>query len=123
MNFCELADAAIISCTGLFDDETETPDDYTEMLTEARDMGIPMVCANPDVRAKRGDQLIYCGGALAQLYEKLGGETIYTGKPHEPIYRLSRAWLREVTGYDITNDRVLAIGDNTQVMRLSSKRF
>ena len=122
MNFCDLADAAFISCTGLFDDENETPDDYVEMLTEARDMGIPMVCANPDVRAKRGDQLIYCGGALAQLYEKLGGETIYTGKPHEPIYRLSRAWLREVTGYDITNDRVLTIGDNIHTDLLGAQR-
>lgn len=122
MNFCELEDAAFISCTGLFNDETETPEDYIEMLTKARDSGIPMVCANPDIRAKRGDQLIYCGGALAQVYEKMGGETIYTGKPHEPIYRLSRAWLREVTGYDITADRILAIGDNIHTDLLGAQR-
>lgn len=122
MNFCDLEDAAFISCTGLFDDEIETPDDYLQMLTAARDYGIPMVCANPDIRAKRGSQLIYCGGALAQLYEKLGGETIYTGKPHEPIYRLSRAWLREVMGYDITADRVLAIGDNIHTDLLGAQR-
>lgn len=112
MNFSDLADAAFISCTGLFNDDTETPDDYVGLLTEARDQGLPLVCANPDVQVKRDGKLIYCGGALAQLYEKLGGEVIYAGKPHPPIYRLCRAWLREILGYDLANDRVLAIGDN-----------
>lgn len=122
LHFAELADASFISCTGLFDDETETPEDYREMLSGARDMGIPMICANPDVRAKRGDQLIYCGGALAQLYEKIGGEVVYTGKPHEPIYRLSRAWLHELLGYELTRDRVLTIGDNIHTDLLGAQR-
>lgn len=112
LNFSDLEDAEFISCTGLFDDENETPDDYVELLTQARDMGLPMVCANPDVRVKRDGKLIYCGGALAQLYEKLEGEVIYAGKPHNPIYRLSQAWIEEIAGYDVPKDRVLAIGDN-----------
>ena len=122
MHFSELGDAQFITCTGLFDDENETPDDYVDMLTEAREMGIPLICANPDVQAKRGDKLIYCGGALAQLYEKLGGETIYAGKPHEPIYRLSRAWLRELLGYDMTADRILTIGDNVHTDLLGAQQ-
>ena len=77
MNFSQLGDAAFISCTGLFDDDNETPDDYVELLTEARDMGIPLVCANPDVQVKRDGKLIYCGGALAKLYEKLGLSLIH----------------------------------------------
>ncbi|MBC6403593.1 MAG: TIGR01459 family HAD-type hydrolase [Hyphomonadaceae bacterium] len=112
MHFSDLEDAAFISCTGLFDDENETPDDYVDLLTEARDMGLSLVCANPDVRVKRGDRIIYCGGALAQLYEKLGGNVVYAGKPHPPIYRLCRAWLTEVSGYEIPRDRVLTVGDN-----------
>ena len=112
MHFSDLDDAAFISCTGLFDDDTETPDDYIDLLSEALDMCLPLVCANPDVQVRRGDKTIYCGGALAQLYEKIGGEVVYAGKPHPPIYRLSRAWVREIAGYDIPNDRVLAIGDN-----------
>ncbi len=112
MNFSDLEDAAFISCTGLFDDDTETPEDYVDLLNQALDQGLPLVCANPDVKVKRGDKVIYCGGALAQLYEQLGGQVIYAGKPHEPIYRLSRAWLNEISGYEITKDRVLAIGDN-----------
>jgi len=112
MNFSALEDAEFISCTGLFDDDVETPDDYRGLLSEAADMGLSMVCANPDVRVKRGGKLIYCGGALAQLYDQLGGKVIYAGKPHSPIYDLSRAWVEEIAGYDIPRDRILAIGDN-----------
>jgi len=81
-------------------------------LSEARDLNLPLICANPDVKVRRGDKIIYCGGALAQLYEKIGGEVVYAGKPHSPIYRLSRAWLEEVSGYMPAKDRVLVIGDN-----------
>jgi len=112
MHFSALEDASFISCTGLFDDETETPDDYRTMLNEAADMGLSMVCANPDVQVKRDGKIIYCGGALAQLYDKIGGKVIYAGKPHPPIYELSRAWIEEIAGYDIPKDRVLTIGDN-----------
>ena len=112
MNFSELKDAEFISCTGLFNDDEETPDDYKQMLSEAADMGLSMVCANPDVRVKRDGKVIYCGGALAQLYDQMGGKVIYAGKPHPPIYELSRAWVEEIAGYDIPKDRILAIGDN-----------
>jgi len=112
MHFSALEDAAFISWTGLFDDDVETPEDYRNLLNEAADMGISMVCANPDVQVKRDGKLIYCGGALAQLYDEIGGKVIYAGKPHSPIYELSRAWVEEIAGYDIPKDRVLAIGDN-----------
>jgi len=112
LNFTELEHAKFITCTGLFDDDVETPDDYTELLGKARELNIPMVCANPDIRVKKGDKMIYCGGALAQAYEDMGGEVIYAGKPYEAIYRLSRAWLTELTGYELDRSRVLVIGDN-----------
>jgi len=112
LNFSALEDAQFISCTGLFDDEVETPDDYKDMLSDALDLALPLVCANPDIQVRRGNKVIYCGGALAQLYEKMGGEVIYGGKPHAPIYRLSEAWFAEILGYRLTPDRILAIGDN-----------
>lgn len=112
LHFADIDEAEFISCTGLFDDDNETPDDYTELLSKARERGLPLVCANPDVQVKRGDRMIYCGGALAKLYEDMGGETIYAGKPHEPIYRLSKAWMGEYLGYVPSDDRILAIGDN-----------
>jgi len=121
LNFVELKDAAFITCTGLLDDENETPDDYTDLLGEARELNLPLVCANPDIKVKRGDKMIYCGGALAQYYEDMGGEVIYAGKPHDAIYRLSRTWLAELAGYDIDRSKVLAIGDNIQTDLLGAK--
>ena len=112
LHFSDLDDAQFISCTGLFEDDTETPDDYTDLLATALDNGTPMICANPDIRVKRGDKMIYCGGALAQKYEKMGGEVIYAGKPHPPIYRLARAWMEEAMGFVPPPERILAIGDN-----------
>jgi len=112
LNFTDLEHAKFITCTGLFDDDNETPDDYTELLGQARELNLPMVCANPDIRVKKGDKLIYCGGALAQAYEDMGGEVVYAGKPYAAIYRLSRAWLLELMGYELDRSRVLAIGDN-----------
>jgi HAD superfamily hydrolase (TIGR01459 family) len=111
LNFSDLDGAAFISCTGMFDD-TEQPEDYTELLGEARSRNLPLVCANPDIKVKVGERVIWCGGALAKLYEEMGGTVIYAGKPHAPIYRLCRAWLSEVTGHVPPPERILCIGDN-----------
>lgn len=111
LNFSDIDDAKFISCTGPFDDD-ETPEDYSDLLTQARKMNLPFICANPDVKVKVGGKVIYCGGALAQYYQKLGGEVIYAGKPHAPIYDLCRAWLDEMLGSVPPKSRVLCIGDN-----------
>ncbi len=99
-------EAELVSCTGLFDDYTETPEDYRDMLGRFVARGLTMVCANPDLVVERGDTLIYCAGALARLYEELGGGTVLAGKPHPPIYH---AALRAAGLQD--GKRVLAIGD------------
>ena len=112
MHFADMADAAFISCTGLFFDAEETPEDYRDLLAEGVERGLEMVCANPDVTVKVDGQTLYCGGALAQLYAELGGEVVYAGKPHPPIYRLARAWLDEVAGHVPRPERILMIGDN-----------
>jgi len=111
LNFADLDGAAFITCTGMYED-SEHPDDYTELLGEARERGLPMVCANPDIKVKVGDAVVWCGGALAKVYEDMGGEVVYAGKPHPPIYRLCRAWLDEVTGHVPPLERILCIGDN-----------
>jgi HAD superfamily hydrolase (TIGR01459 family) len=85
------ADAELISCTGLFDDTTETPEDYREQLSDFAGRGLPMVCANPDIVVERGDELVFCAGALARLYEELGGGVTLSGKPHPPIYEAAMA--------------------------------
>ncbi len=78
--------ADYVLCTGLFDDRVETPADYDAILDAMLARRLPLVCANPDLVVQRGDQLIYCAGALAERYEQKGGSTIYAGKPYPPIY-------------------------------------
>lgn len=102
-------DAELIVNTGLFDDDDETPDDYRDLLAGFAGRGLRMVCANPDIVVERGDRLVYCAGALADLYESLGGDVLWAGKPHAPIY--ARA-LEELGCRDIPRRRCLAIGDS-----------
>jgi len=106
-------EAEVVLCSGLFDDETETPDDYTALFARMRARGLPMICANPDLMVERGNRLIYCAGALAQAYGEMGGEVIYTGKPHPPIYTLARERLAAVAG-ETADTAILAIGDGVR---------
>ncbi|MDP6873412.1 MAG: TIGR01459 family HAD-type hydrolase [Alphaproteobacteria bacterium] len=78
--------AELIICTGLFDDETETAEDYREFLAMAVARDLPMVCANPDIVVIRGGQTIPCAGALAECYEDLGGKVQRFGKPFPDIF-------------------------------------
>ncbi|TYC67704.1 TIGR01459 family HAD-type hydrolase [Stappia sp. BW2] len=105
------AEAEGISCTGLENDEVETPDDYRERLQKLADRGLPMICANPDIVVERGDRLIWCAGALARLYEDLGGEVSILGKPHAPIYDAAMQRLAKLAGEEVAKEDVLAIGD------------
>lgn len=105
------SDAAFVSVTGPVDDATETPEDYRADLTVAAGRGLELICANPDRVVRRGDQMIYCGGALADLYETLGGKVLMAGKPYAPIYALSLAAAERVTGRAVDRTRVLCVGD------------
>ena len=109
-----LQQADYILCAGLFDDETETAEDYREMLLQARERGLTLICANPDIVVERGDRLIYCAGAIAELYRELGGEVIFYGKPHRPIYERAIELAAERRGRATPLDRVLAIGDSVR---------
>jgi HAD superfamily hydrolase (TIGR01459 family) len=109
-----LETADYIICTGLLDDETETAEDYREMMLQARERKLPLICANPDIVVERGDRLIYCAGAIAELYRELGGEVIFYGKPHRPIYARAIALAAERRGHEIKLDSVLAIGDSVR---------
>jgi len=105
LKFAGPEEAAFIACTGLVDDDVETPEDYRAQLAVAAGRGLVMICANPDRVVQRGDQLIYCAGALADLYAELGGEVLMAGKPYAPIYE------RCLEGRDVERRRVLCIGD------------
>jgi HAD superfamily hydrolase (TIGR01459 family) len=104
-------DADFILCSGLYDDETEVPEEYRDRLKVAADRGLKFICANPDRVVQRGDRLIFCAGALADLYESLGGKVVMAGKPYAPIYDLALAKAAELLGRPVDRDRVLCIGD------------
>jgi HAD superfamily hydrolase (TIGR01459 family) len=114
MRFTALEAADLVVCSGLFDDETETPEDYRDLLGKIRARGLLMVCANPDVVVERGDELAYCAGAIADLYAAMGGAVIYAGKPYRPIYDLALAKGAELRGSAVALARVLAIGDSVR---------
>jgi HAD superfamily hydrolase (TIGR01459 family) len=109
-----LEQADYIVCTGLFDDETESAEDYRAMMLQARQRELPLICANPDIVVERGDRLVYCAGAIAELYRELGGEVIFYGKPHRPIYERAVELAAKRRNHAIQLDRVLAIGDSVR---------
>ena len=104
-------EAAGVVCTGFEDDETQTPDDYAELLRRLRARDLPFVCANPDIVVERGDRLVWCAGAIARDYAQLGGRTQIAGKPYRPIYEAALRAAGEVAGRPVEVAEVLAIGD------------
>ena len=118
-----LEQADYIVCTGLFDDETESAENYRAMLLQARERSLTLVCANPDIVVERGDRLIYCAGAVAELYLELGGEVIFYGKPRRPIYERAIALASERRGHAVELNRVLAIGDSVRTDLAGAQGF
>jgi len=115
VSFAPLESADYVVCSGLFDDTTETPESYRDMLAAMQARSLFMVCANPDVVVERGDTLVYCAGALADAYAALGGEVLYCGKPHAPIYQAALATAAASRGDKApSRKRVLAVGDSVR---------
>ena len=106
-----LDDAEYVVCTGPFDDENETAEDYAETLAIMRERDLVMICANPDLVVERGHRLIVCAGAIAAAYEDIGGRTITPGKPHRPIYDAALALGAELLGRPLDPRRALGLGD------------
>ena len=104
-----LEEAEGIVCTGL-PTADGTPDDVRAPLLYAKQKGLKLLCANPDIIVDRGEKREWCAGAVAQAYTEMGGTSLYFGKPHAPIYDLARRRLSAIRP-NIPDDRILAIGD------------
>lgn len=111
LQFGDAKSSDTVLCIGLEDQENDHPDDYRDRLAEAADRGMEMICANPDIRVRIGDQLFWCAGALAKIFEEEGGKVIYPGKPHDPIYDLALQKLAD-RGVETSPTRTLCIGDS-----------
>ncbi len=103
--------AAVICCTSLRDYPNDHPDRYVDEIRRLAGTGLEMICANPDVQFRHGDDLIWSAGALAVMYENEGGKVIRPGKPDAAIYELAREEAMAATGVSPTREKVLAIGD------------
>lgn len=111
LTLAPLEEADVVVCTGLLDDEVETPEDYRDTLAAMKARDLPFICANPDLVVERGDKLIYCAGAIALAYEEIGGKALWCGKPYRPIYDTAFAKAEVIRGGAIDRARVLGIGD------------
>lgn len=118
-------EAGAIICTGLYHDDRETPDDYVGLLAQLRARNLPMICANPDKIARKGDLLMYCAGALAEAYQNIGGIVQMAGKPYAPIYERALAKAAAVRGAAVAKSQVLAIGDGpeTDILGAANQGF
>ncbi len=118
-------EAGAIICTGLYHDDRETPDDYVGLLAQLRARNLPMICANPDKIARKGDRLMYCAGALAEAYQNIGGIVQMAGKPYAPIYERALAKAAAVRGAAVAKSQVLAIGDGpeTDILGAANQGF
>ncbi len=111
LTLTDLDAAELIVCTGLFDDTVETPDDYADTLKAAKARELPFICANPDIVVERGGELIWCAGAIAEAYAELGGDVVFCGKPHRPIYETAFKVAAKLRGGAVDTSRAIAIGD------------
>lgn len=116
-------DLAAIVCTGLTDDERETAEDYRVRLAPMAELGVAMVCANPDLTVERGGRLIPCAGAVAAVYEGSGGPVTYAGKPYLPIYEAAQRRAEQLCGAALAKSAILAIGDGIRTDIDGAARF
>ena len=123
VKFAPLESADYVVCSGLDDDEAETPEDYRARLETMLKRKLFMVCGNPDLVVERGNRLVYCAGSIADLYANMGGEVLYAGKPYRPIYDLALQKAEAISGRKADLKRVMAIGDSVRTDLKGARAF
>ena len=107
----EQAEAVVVTD---LDDDNDTPDMYEDRIKVWLARKLPLICANPDRVVEHGGRIIYCGGALADLYEAHGGRIKMAGKPYRPIYDEALKLAESTAGKSLDRGRILAIGDSVR---------
>ncbi len=115
-------EAEVVVVTDL-DTDDDTPEMYRERAKLWLSRKLPMICANPDRVVEHGDQIIYCGGALGDLYAAMGGMVHMAGKPYQPIYEEAFRLAEEAAGNSLDKSRVLAIGDSVRTDATGAAQF
>ncbi|UXN73753.1 TIGR01459 family HAD-type hydrolase [Devosia sp. A8/3-2] len=115
-------EAEVVVVTDLDTDE-DTPEMYRERAKLWLARKLPMICANPDRVVEHGDKIIYCGGALGDLYAAMGGMVLMAGKPYQPIYEEAFRLAEVAAGRKLDKSRVLAIGDSVRTDATGAAQF
>ncbi len=89
-------------CTGLFDEHKTDLKFYEKLLLNHTKK--KMICTNPDLVVDRGNVREFCAGTIAKIFEKLGGEVKYFGKPYPEVYKKAFN--------NLGGKKVICIGDN-----------
>jgi HAD superfamily hydrolase (TIGR01459 family) len=105
------------------DSDDDTPEMYRERARHWLERRLPMICANPDRVVEHGDKIIYCGGALGDLYAAMGGMVLMAGKPYRPIYEEAFRMAEAAAGRPLDKARVLAIGDSVRTDATGAAQF
>jgi HAD superfamily hydrolase (TIGR01459 family) len=116
----DIAEAVVV--TDMPDDD-DTPEMYEADLELWLERGLPMICANPDKFVEVGDKLVYCGGAMADVYAERGGEVLMAGKPYRPIYDEALGMAQNAAGRGVDPARILAIGDSVRTDAVGAAQF
>jgi HAD superfamily hydrolase (TIGR01459 family) len=117
------ADEADVVVVTDLDTDDDTPEMYRERARFWLSRKLPMICANPDRVVEHGDKIIYCGGALGDLYAAMGGMVLMAGKPYQPIYEEAFRLAEEAAGRPLDKSRVLAIGDSVRTDATGAAKF
>jgi len=115
-------EAEVVVVTDL-DTDDDTPEMYRERARTWLARKLPMICANPDRVVEHGDKIIYCGGALGDLYAAMGGMVLMAGKPYQPIYEEAFRLAEQAVGRPLDKSRVLAIGDSVRTDATGAAQF
>jgi HAD superfamily hydrolase (TIGR01459 family) len=115
-------EAEVVVCTDMPDDD-DTPEKYEAELQLWRRRRLPMICANPDKFVEHGDKLVYCAGAMADIYAARGGEVLMAGKPYRPIYDEAKKLAESAAGQGIDVTRILCIGDSVRTDAVGAATF
>jgi HAD superfamily hydrolase (TIGR01459 family) len=115
-------DAAAVVVTDL-DTNDDTPAMYEERIALWRSRNLPLIAANPDRVVEHGERIIYCGGAVADLYEAHGGRILMAGKPYRPIYRQAHRLAEAAAGRTLARTRILAIGDSVRTDAIGAANY
>jgi HAD superfamily hydrolase (TIGR01459 family) len=118
-----LQESEAIICTGLTDDRHEKPDDYRGLLEEALKLRLPFVCANPDLVVDVGGTLLYCAGAIADLYAHMGGAVYWAGKPHLNSYETAHHRAEALRDENVPRGKILIIGDSLRTDMKGAEMF